>query len=55
MVAQPPYPGPPRWVKAFGIVVIILVALFAVLHVTGRGLADHGHFGGRNAPEGGRR
>ena len=43
-------PGTPRWVKAFGIGAIILVLLFAGLHLTGNapthmpssGGAEHG-------------
>jgi hypothetical protein len=34
-------PGTPRWVKVFGIIGIILVLLFVVLHLTGRGLGGH--------------
>jgi hypothetical protein len=34
-------PGTPRWVKVFGIIAIILVLLFVILHVTGRGLGGH--------------
>jgi hypothetical protein len=33
--------GAPRWVKAFGIVAILAVLLFAILHLTGHGLGDH--------------
>lgn len=33
--------GTPRWVKVFGIIVIILVVLFAILHLTGHGLGGH--------------
>ena len=54
MADLPQYPGTPRWVKVFGIIVILLVALFAVLHLTGHGLGDHAHVGGRAAHEGGR-
>jgi hypothetical protein len=28
-------PGTPRWVKVFGIIAIVLVLLFAGLHLTG--------------------
>lgn len=28
-------PGAPRWVKAFGLVVAVLVLLFAALHLVG--------------------
>jgi hypothetical protein len=31
----------PRWVKVFGIVALVLVAVFIVLHLTG--MAPHGH------------
>ncbi len=33
--------GTPRWVKVFGIIAIILVLLFVLLHLTGRGLGGH--------------
>jgi hypothetical protein len=35
----------PRWVKGIGIMVIILVLLFASLHLVGRGIPGHA-FGG---------
>jgi hypothetical protein len=31
----------PRWVKVFGIILIVLVLLFVILHLTGRGLGGH--------------
>jgi hypothetical protein len=31
----------PRWVKVFGIIAVVLVLLFAVLHLTVNGLSDH--------------
>ena len=34
-------PSTPRWVKAFGIIAIVLVLLFVVLHLTGGGLGGH--------------
>jgi hypothetical protein len=34
-------PGPPRWVKVFGTIAIILVVLFVILHLTGGGLGGH--------------
>ncbi len=34
--------GAPRWVKAFGIVAVILVVAFVVMHLTGHGLHGHG-------------
>jgi hypothetical protein len=33
--------GTPRWVKVFGIVTIVLVLVFVILHLTGRGLGGH--------------
>jgi len=33
--------GTPLWVKVFGIIAIILVLLFVLLHFTGRGLGGH--------------
>jgi hypothetical protein len=53
MADPPPYPdtgvepdrgsttGVPRWVKVFGIIALVLVVLFAVLLLTGRG-GNHG-------------
>jgi len=38
-------PGVPRWVKVFGIVLLILILVFVVLHLTGNGLGNlHGAF-----------
>jgi hypothetical protein len=34
-------PSTPRWVKVFGIIVIVLVLLFVILKVTGIG-GEHG-------------
>lgn len=31
----------PRWVKAFGIVAILVIALFVVLHLAGHGYGGH--------------
>jgi len=46
LMADPPPnsdddPGTPRWVKVFGIIFIVLIVLFVILHLTGRGLGDH--------------
>jgi hypothetical protein len=38
----PAYPGTPRWVKVFGIIVLVVLALFAILLFTG------GHGPGRH-------
>jgi hypothetical protein len=34
--------GAPRWVKVFGIIAIVLVLLFVVLHLSGHGFGGHG-------------
>jgi hypothetical protein len=34
-------PGMPRWVKAFGIVAVVLVLLVVILHLTRHGFGDH--------------
>ncbi len=31
----------PRWVKVFGIIIIVLVLLFVILHLTGGGFSGH--------------
>ncbi len=33
--------GTPRWVKVFGIIGLILVVLFVILHLTGNSLGGH--------------
>jgi hypothetical protein len=33
--------GAPRWVKVFGIIAIVLVAVFVLLHLTGHGMKHH--------------
>ena len=48
MADRPPYPGTPRWVKVFGIVVLVLVLLFTA----GMFIAGGGHDPGRHAPSG---
>ena len=35
--------GAPRWVKVFGIIAIVLVLLFVVLHLSGHGMNHMGH------------
>jgi hypothetical protein len=51
----PPYPGDdtvggrdggstssaPRWVKVSGIITVVLVLLFVIMHLTGHGLGGH--------------
>jgi len=45
-------PAAPRWVKTFGIVALVLVLLFVVMHLMGRGLSGHmGHSGVTNHGE----
>jgi hypothetical protein len=39
----PPYPGTPRWVYVFGLIVIVPVLVFVVRHLTGGGFAEHAH------------
>jgi len=34
-------PSAPRWVKVFGIIVLVLVLLFVILHLTGGGFGGH--------------
>ncbi len=34
--------GAPRWVKVFGVITIILVVLFVVVHLTGLTPVGHG-------------
>ncbi|MEX2282276.1 MAG: hypothetical protein WEE89_07320 [Gemmatimonadota bacterium] len=36
------YSGTPRWVYAFAAVAIVLILLFVILHLTGRGFRGHG-------------
>ena len=50
MADSPVYPGAPRWVKVFGIVVLVLVLLVVVIMATGVG-GRHGL--GRHMPSGG--
>jgi len=44
----PPYPGTPRWVKVFGIIMTIVVLLFVVAIIFGSG-----HGPGRHTRSGG--
>ena len=34
-------PGTPRWVKVLGIIAIVLILLFVILHLTGLSLGGH--------------
>ena len=50
---RPSYPGTPRWVRAFGIVVIVLIVLVAILLLSGHGPGRHissGDAGGQVPP-----
>jgi hypothetical protein len=47
MANRPPYPGTPRWVKVFGIIVIVVVLLVVAVMFMG---GEHGP--GRHAPSG---
>lgn len=40
-MANPAAPPTPRWVKVFGALAVLLLALFVALHVSGR--SPHGH------------
>ena len=33
----------PRWVRVFGVIALLLLLLFVVLHLTGHGFGDHLH------------
>jgi len=47
MANRPPYPGAPRWVKVFGIILAAVVLLFVIMMFIGGG-----HGPGRHAPSG---
>jgi hypothetical protein len=47
MANRPPYPGTPRWVKVFGIIVLVVVVLVIARMFIG---SEHGP--GRHAPSG---
>ena len=34
--------GTPRWVKVFGIVALVFLVAFVILHLAGRGFHGHG-------------
>ena len=58
MANQPPYPGTPRWVKVFGIIVIVVILLFVIMLFTKGphrpGLhTSFGGLGGLTSSEGG--
>ena len=44
-------PGAPWWVKAFGIVAVVLVLLVVILHLTGRSPGGHMHMPAADAAE----
>jgi hypothetical protein len=37
--------GPPRWAKVLAIVIIVLILVFAIMHITGGGIRDHTNAG----------
>lgn len=52
MADLPPNPGSdtegnddasntPRWVKVLGVIIVVLVLLFVIMHLTGGGFGDH--------------
>jgi hypothetical protein len=34
--------GTPRWVKVFGLIALVLVVAFAIVHLAGGGMHGHG-------------
>jgi hypothetical protein len=53
MTESQPYPGAPLWVKVFGMMALLAIALFVVLHLLGGGvehLIDHGVSGHATVP-----
>ena len=36
-----PAAGPPRWVKALGVIALVLVLMFVILHLTYGGFGGH--------------
>lgn len=50
-----PIPGTPWWVKAFGVVAIVLVLLIVVLHLTGHSPGGQMHAPAANVAERGER
>jgi hypothetical protein len=58
MANRPPYPGTPRWVKVFGIIVIVVALLVAAVMFIGGGEhgpgrhTQSGDAGGQVAPSG---
>jgi hypothetical protein len=47
MANRPPYPGTPRWVKVFGIILIVVILLAVAMMFIG---GEHGP--GRHTPSG---
>lgn len=41
--SENPPPPTPRWVKVFGVVALVLMALFVILHLAGGGSGGHAH------------
>jgi hypothetical protein len=41
MANRPPYPGAPRWVKALGIIAIVVILLFVIMLLAGHGPGRH--------------
>jgi TRAP-type C4-dicarboxylate transport system permease small subunit len=37
--------GTPRWAKVLAIVIVVLLLLFAIMHITGGGIRDHTNVG----------
>jgi hypothetical protein len=51
-VDRPSATKTPRWVKIFGIVALVLLHVFAILHLTGNGLGGHGAHHGHGSTQG---
>ena len=43
-------PGTPRWVKVFGVIALVLVLLFVVLHLTGLSPMNHMNMSNMDMP-----
>lgn len=38
---RPAHPGTPRWVYVAGIIAVVLLVVFAVIHLAGGGMGGH--------------
>lgn len=44
-MAREPKGATPRWVRVFGVIGIMLLVAFVILHITGHGFGGHHEFG----------